>query len=86
MKLEILRIAGLFYRLIHRSLGAVRVKPALNLVSHYDWTEMDWAEGQLFVRSIESVKLFKGNSNAANRKLLLNKVLSNCSPLQVFVY
>ena len=51
--------AGLIYRLIHRSIGAVRVKPVINLVAHQDWTEMDWAEGQLFVRTIESAKLFK---------------------------
>ena len=76
-------VIGLCYRFMHRSIGSVTVQPVINLVSHYDWTEMDWAEGQLFIRILESSKLFKGRSNSANRRLLLDKVLSNCSPLQV---
>lgn len=75
-------IMGLFVRFVHRTLGSIQVEPVVQVVSPYEWQQFDWTEGHLYLRTLDSTKLFKGKSNSANRKMRLEKILSNCSPVQ----
>ena len=75
-------IVGLVFRFVHGRIGSLQPEPKVTVVSPYEWQEMDWTEGNLYVRTLDSNKMFKGKSNSANRKLRLEKVLTNCSPLQ----
>ena len=68
-------IFGLFVRFVHRRLGSIRVDPIVDLVDAQNWQQLDWTEGHLYLRTLDSTKLFKGKSNSANRKLRMEKVL-----------
>ena len=68
---------------MHRVIGHAVEDIKLNFIGPEDWTEMEWSEGTVLIRTVDSTRVFIGKSNSTNRFMKVEALLTNCSPKQV---
>ena len=76
-------LIGLAIKAMHRVIGHAVEDIKLNFIGPEDWTEMEWSEGTVLIRTVDSTRVFIGKSNSTNRFMKVEALLTNCSPKQV---
>ena len=76
-------LAGLGIKAMHRVIGHAVEDIKLHFVGPEEWTEMEWSEGSVLIRTVDSTRVFIGKSNSTNRFMKVEALLTNCSPKQV---
>ena len=68
---------------MHRMIGYSIEEVKLNFVAPDEWKEMEWAEGSIMIRTVDSTRIFIGKSNSTNRFMKIESLPTNCAPKQI---
>lgn len=71
---------GILLRKLHARPNSFKIEPEMISLPHEKWIEMDWREQSLFLRSLLTHKEHTGTRSTVNRKLVQEKIVTNCPP------
>ena len=62
---------------MHRVIGHAVDDVKLTFVGPEDWQEMEWSDGTVLIRTVDSTRVFIGKSNSTNRFMKVEQLMTN---------
>ena len=62
---------------MHRVIGHAVDDVKLTFVGPEEWQEMEWSDGTVLIRTVDSTRVFIGKSNSTNRFMKVEQLSTN---------